>query len=194
MAHLVSTSRSLFCQRCSSLSSAPRRTLVRSIAPIRRSWSSTSSSSSSSSRSRSPLTHVNRPSPTTDFTPEDFEPVEEGNDTIDLTEQAIQQITRAQTRASNPHLALRVAVESGGCHGYQYKMQVTDQVQEDDYLFQPPSSTARLVIDSASLPLISGSTIDYATELIGSSFRVQGNPHASDKGGCGCGVSWELKE
>ncbi|SGY97731.1 BQ5605_C035g11422 [Microbotryum silenes-dioicae] len=126
--------------------------------------------------------------------PEDFEPVEEGDDTINLTGQAIQQITRAQAQASNPQLALRVAVESGGCHGYQYKMQVTDQVQEDDYLFQPPSSAARLVIDSASLPLISGSTIDYATELIGSSFRVQGNPHASDKGGCGCGVSWELKE
>lgn len=56
-------------------------------------------------------------------------------------------------------------------------------------LFLPETSPARLLIDSSSLPLISGSTIDYATELIGSSFRVQGNPHASDKGGCGCGVS-----
>ncbi|ORY88560.1 hypothetical protein BCR35DRAFT_301297 [Leucosporidium creatinivorum] len=125
---------------------------------------------------------------------EDFEPVDEGEDTIDLTDSAIKQIARAQAAAKDPSLALRVSVESGGCHGYQYKMEVTNHREEDDYLFLPPSSPSRLLIDSSSLPLISGSTIDYATELIGSSFRVQGNPHASDKGGCGCGVSWELKE
>lgn len=56
-------------------------------------------------------------------------------------------------------------------------------------LFLPPNSTAKLLVDHSSLELLSGSTIDYATELIGSSFRVKGNPHASDKGGCGCGVS-----
>jgi len=56
-------------------------------------------------------------------------------------------------------------------------------------VFLAPNSPARILIDSSSLELVSGATIDYATELIGSSFRVKNNPHASDKGGCGCGVS-----
>lgn len=52
----------------------------------------------------------------------------------------------------------------------------------------PPS----LIIDAISLPLLTGSTLDYATELIGSSFRISENPHAKEGAGCGCGVSWEL--
>jgi Fe-S cluster assembly iron-binding protein IscA len=49
-----------------------------------------------------------------------------------------------------------------------------------------------VVTDAVSLPLLNGSVVDYATELIGSSFRVIDNPNATGKG-CGCGVSWELK-
>jgi Fe-S cluster assembly iron-binding protein IscA len=38
---------------------------------------------------------------------------------------------------------------------------------------------------------LKGATLDFATELIGSSFRIADNPQAA--GGCGCGVSWEAK-
>ena len=38
-----------------------------------------------------------------------------------------------------------------------------------------------------------GATLHHATELIGSSFRIQSNPQAKDGGACGCGVSWEAK-
>lgn len=51
---------------------------------------------------------------------------------------------------------------------------------------------ARLIVDAVSLQLLRGSTIDFATELIGSSFRVVDNPQAVGSG-CGCGVSWEAK-
>jgi iron-sulfur cluster assembly 2 len=47
-------------------------------------------------------------------------------------------------------------------------------------------------VDAVSLSLLNGSTIDFATELIGSSFHVLDNPQAKGSG-CGCGVSWELK-
>ena len=58
---------------------------------------------------------------------------------------------------------------------------------------QPSGSNAGLLlVDALTLSLIKGSTLDYATELIGSSFRLVDNPQASGKG-CGCGVSWELK-
>lgn len=49
-----------------------------------------------------------------------------------------------------------------------------------------------LLVDALTLSLIKGSTLDYATELIGSSFRLVDNPQAKGAG-CGCGVSWELK-
>jgi len=51
---------------------------------------------------------------------------------------------------------------------------------------------ARILVDAVSLTLLRGSTIDFATELIGSSFRVVDNPQAAGAG-CGCGVSWEAK-
>ncbi|GAA5949238.1 hypothetical protein JCM21900_000871 [Sporobolomyces salmonicolor] len=129
---------------------------------------------------------------------EDFEPVEaeltEG-ETLEmaLTDAAIKQIERAQQLAKDTNLALRLTVESGGCHGYQYKMLVTSHREADDYLFAPSGTTAKMLVDSASLPLVKGSEIDYATELIGSAFKVKGNPQSKDAG-CGCGVSWELKD
>lgn len=43
-----------------------------------------------------------------------------------------QQIERAQAKANDPTLSLRLIVESGGCHGYQYKMQVTNKRDSDD--------------------------------------------------------------
>ncbi|KAK4056145.1 [4Fe-4S] proteins maturation [Microbotryomycetes sp. JL221] len=122
--------------------------------------------------------------------PEDFEPIEEQHCRMGLSDRAVAQLLKAQEKASNPSLALRVMVESGGCHGYQYKMQVTADREPDDYVFQAPGSAARLFVDAASLTLLSGSTIDYATELIGSSFRVIDNPHADHGAGCGCGVKW----
>ncbi|GAA5894658.1 Isa2p [Sporobolomyces salmoneus] len=131
---------------------------------------------------------------------EDFEPLspsEVSSSTTELsmslTDSAIKQIERAQALKKDEGLALRLMVESGGCHGYQYKMAVTSTRDQDDYLFEPENTTAKLLVDSASLPLVNGSTIDYATELIGSSFRVMNNPQSKDAG-CGCGVSWELKD
>ena len=50
---------------------------------------------------------------------------------------------------------------------------------------------SNVLIDPISLALLNGATLDFATELIGSSFRVIDNPQADS--GCGCGVSWEAR-
>ncbi|KAF8995486.1 hypothetical protein BDQ17DRAFT_1365683 [Cyathus striatus] len=111
-----------------------------------------------------------------------------------ITDRAANQLSAIATRENNPATGLRIAVESGGCHGYQYKMELAAEPAPDDYLFSHPTlKPSNIFVDAVSLSLLNGSTIDFATELIGSSFRVVDNPQAKGSG-CGCGVSWELKE
>ncbi|QRW00936.1 iron-sulfur cluster assembly accessory protein [Ceratobasidium sp. AG-Ba] len=114
---------------------------------------------------------------------------------LNITDAAAEQLRNISMRENDENIALRVLVESGGCHGYQYKLELTSERQPSDYHFvRPPTTPGRVgvVIDPISLPLLKGSTIDFATELIGSSFRILENPQATGKG-CGCGVSVELK-
>ncbi|KAF7976516.1 hypothetical protein HWV62_6331 [Athelia sp. TMB] len=124
----------------------------------------------------------------------DVAPLAPADARIELTDRAAEQLRSIAAKESNPDAALRIAVESGGCHGYQYKMELAKTRGADDYHFTHPTlRPSNLLVDAVSLSLLNGSTIDYATELIGSSFRVVENPNAKGSG-CGCGVSWELKE
>lgn len=96
---------------------------------------------------------------------------------------------------SNPFLALRITVESGGCHGFQYLMSLVSGSSissDDDTVFEASDEPgARVVMDEPSLELLKGSKVDYTTELIGSQFKVVGNPAASSS--CGCGTSFDIK-
>ncbi|KAF9017522.1 hypothetical protein BDZ89DRAFT_1022129 [Hymenopellis radicata] len=112
---------------------------------------------------------------------------------LTITDRAAEQLRAIAKREGNPDAALRIAVDSGGCHGYQYKMELAKSRAGDDYQFTHPTiQPSNILVDAISLGLLNGSTVDFATELIGSSFRVTENPHAKGSG-CGCGVSWELK-
>lgn len=95
----------------------------------------------------------------------------------------------------NPLLALRVTVESGGCHGFQYLMSLTDIAKispTEDTIFEAcDGSGAKVVMDEPSLELLKGSRVDYTTELIGSQFKIVGNPAATSS--CGCGTSFDIK-
>lgn len=98
-------------------------------------------------------------------------------------------------KESNPKLALRISVESGGCHGFQYLMSLTSSDKassEEDTIFESiDGSGARIVIDEPSLGLLKGSQVNYSDELIGSQFEIIGNPAATSK--CGCGTSFDIK-
>jgi iron-sulfur cluster assembly accessory protein len=113
---------------------------------------------------------------------------------------------------SNPNLALRIQVESGGCHGFQYLMSLvtippkdtsewSTVVNEDDSIFQfsddqtdaTPLSDgiAKVILDEPSLDLLKGSKVDFTMELIGSQFKIVDNPYATSS--CGCGTSFDIK-
>lgn len=106
-----------------------------------------------------------------------------------------QRLKEIMTKDSNPFLALRITVESGGCHGFQYLMSlvnVSSISTSDDTVFEAgDGSGAKVVMDEPSLELLKGSKVDYTMELIGSQFKVVGNPAASSS--CGCGTSFDIK-
>jgi iron-sulfur cluster assembly accessory protein len=83
--------------------------------------------------------------------------------------------------------ALRVAVNGGGCSGFQYEFKLEKERAADDSVFERDGAT--VLVDSVSLELMAGSTVDFVDDLMGQSFRVQ-NPQA--KSSCGCGTSFSL--
>ena len=84
-------------------------------------------------------------------------------------------------------LMLRVAVEGGGCSGFQYKFDLVDAAEDDDLRIERDGASA--LVDVVSLALLNGSEIDFADELAAAEFRVK-NPNA--KSSCGCGVSFSI--
>jgi len=82
---------------------------------------------------------------------------------------------------------LRVAVEGGGCSGFQYEIAVAQSSNADDLVIERDG--ARLFVDPVSLPYLLGSEVDWVEELIGASFKVK-NPNAVSA--CGCGVSFAV--
>lgn len=125
--------------------------------------------------------------------------------TINITPRAAHRLQTIASTDKNPDLALRVSVESGGCHGFQYLMSLVstnDIDAEEDTLFENEEAEgkkqqaeegaykAKVVMDEPSLELLNGSSIDYTMELIGSQFKVTGIPGATSS--CGCGTSFDI--
>ncbi|KAK5150893.1 [4Fe-4S] proteins maturation [Recurvomyces mirabilis] len=126
---------------------------------------------------------------------------DDGNDmNITITPRAAHRLQTISETDSNPELALRVSVESGGCHGFQYLMSLINAKDIDpaeDTVFENEEVArktgdykAKIVMDEPSLELLKGSSIDYTMELIGSQFKVTGIPGA--KSSCGCGTSFDI--
>ncbi|EPE06894.1 iron-sulfur cluster assembly accessory protein [Ophiostoma piceae UAMH 11346] len=146
---------------------------------------------------------------------------DDGNEMrLELTARAAKRLSKVMAKDGNPRLALRIQVESGGCHGFQYLMSLVtlpDQlpanneasapgpdgepmIREDDTIFtfetedaplSDPLSAPKIILDTPSLELLNGSKVDFTMELIGSQFKIVDNPLASSS--CGCGTSFDIK-
>ena len=82
---------------------------------------------------------------------------------------------------------LRVAVEGGGCSGFQYDIRLEEAPAEDDLVLE--KGEQRVLVDPVSLPFLQNAVIDFADELIGARFVVE-NPNATAS--CGCGTSFSI--
>jgi len=88
--------------------------------------------------------------------------------------------------ANDQGKALRVAVEGGGCSGFQYDIKL-DEAATDDLVLEGQGE--RVIVDMTSLPFLQNATIDFEEEVIGSRFVIN-NPNASSS--CGCGTSFSV--
>ncbi|KAE9626492.1 iron-sulfur cluster assembly accessory protein [Parasedimentitalea maritima] len=82
--------------------------------------------------------------------------------------------------------ALRIAVEGGGCSGFQYEIAL-DDAKDDDLVLSGQGE--QVVVDAVSLPFLENAVIDFTEELIGARFTIE-NPNASSS--CGCGTSFSM--
>lgn len=108
------------------------------------------------------------------------------NPTITLSPAAAKRI-QALAHAEGRPLMLRVAVEGGGCSGFQYQFDLVEDAKDDDLKIERDGAAA--LVDVVSLALLNGSEIDFIDELAGAEFRIR-NPNA--KSSCGCGVSFSI--
>lgn len=82
--------------------------------------------------------------------------------------------------------SLRVAVEGGGCSGFQYDIKLDDPAADDLVL---EGAGQKVLVDQVSLPFLANAVIDFTEELIGARFVIE-NPNASSS--CGCGTSFSM--
>jgi len=104
---------------------------------------------------------------------------------ITITESAKEKIKDILYQEGNPNLALRTFVQGGGCSGFSYGFTMDEVQNEDD--FELPLDEFRVLVDSMSMTYLTGATIDYKEDLMGSSFTIK-NPNATTT--CGCGSSF----
>lgn len=108
-----------------------------------------------------------------------------GHEMINLTESAATALRGAISGAATPVEGLRISVESGGCAGHKYMMGLVASSEPDDVLVERDG--VKLFVDPASVPVLSGTTIDFVVSLQGSGFTFD-NPQA--KSSCSCGKSF----
>jgi iron-sulfur cluster assembly accessory protein len=101
-----------------------------------------------------------------------------------VTQRAFERL--AEIGAADQGKALRIAVEGGGCSGFQYQIEL-DEPAADDLILE--GAGEKVVIDPTSLPFLAGATVDFTEELIGARFAID-NPNAASS--CGCGTSFSM--
>lgn len=105
---------------------------------------------------------------------------------LTLSETAARRLARLGEAEGRP-VMLRVAVDGGGCSGFQYRFELVEAAEADDIRIEAGGQAA--LVDPVSLPFLKGSEIAFVDDLSGAQFVVR-NPNAASS--CGCGVSFSI--
>lgn len=104
-----------------------------------------------------------------------------------LTPAAAARVAAIAARQGKPGLMLRLAVDGGGCAGFQYRFGLEAAATPEDVAVVTDGVT--MVIDPDSLPFLAGAEVDYVEKIGAAAFEVR-NPNAAS--GCGCGSSFSV--
>src|ERR687885_832525 len=107
---------------------------------------------------------------------------------MSVTEAAATKIKQLMAQETDVSV-LRVAIEGGGCSGFQYGLGFDRGAQEGDHEYEVEG--VRVVVDPFSAPYLRGATVDYLETIQESGFKIE-NPNAVSS--CGCGHSFQVAE
>lgn len=108
------------------------------------------------------------------------------NADISVSDRAAARIAAILAKESDGAM-LRVAVNGGGCSGFQYAFEIVETRNDDDLVIR--KNDIVVLIDEISVEYMRESEIDFSDELIGAAFKIN-NPNATAN--CGCGTSFSL--
>ncbi|MEC7488512.1 MAG: iron-sulfur cluster insertion protein ErpA [Pseudomonadota bacterium] len=106
---------------------------------------------------------------------------------ITLSDSAVRRLKVLGQDPEHSGLMLRVAVDGGGCSGFQYSFTFDNKINNDDQLIE--KNGIKVIIDNLSWDYLAGSKIAFREELIGAYFSIE-NPNAAST--CGCGTSFAI--
>ena len=84
-------------------------------------------------------------------------------------------------------VGLRLGVRRTGCSGWAYVVDLADEIQESDEVFEDRG--IRILVDREALPLLAGTQVDFVRHGLNSTFEFS-NPNVTDE--CGCGESFAV--
>src|ERR1700757_5046186 len=104
---------------------------------------------------------------------------------ISVSPRAVEEIKKAMAKRQKPAAGLRVGIRGGGCTGFSYLFEWSDaEPRPEDKVLSFEDGTVRVFIDPKSFIYLDGSTLEYATSMMGRGFKFT-NPNVI--GTCGCG-------
>jgi iron-sulfur cluster assembly protein len=116
--------------------------------------------------------------------------IERPTTVVTLTETAAMKIRQLMAEEPEGDVSvLRVAIQGGGCSGFQYGLGFDHGAQEGD--IETVMHGVTVVVDPFSAPYLVGSQIDFVDGLQESGFKIE-NPNATSA--CGCGHSFQVEE
>lgn len=107
---------------------------------------------------------------------------------MSVTETAAAKIKQLMAEEDDVNV-LRVAIQGGGCSGFQYGLGFDRGSQEGDVEFE--IAGVPVVVDPYSAPYLQGAEIDYVDSIQAAGFAIN-NPNATSS--CGCGHSFQVEE
>jgi iron-sulfur cluster assembly accessory protein len=109
---------------------------------------------------------------------------------LDLTPIAAEKVKALMAEEPDADaLVLRVAIQGGGCSGFQYGLGFDTGSAEGDHELELEG--VRVVVDPFSAPYLQGAQIDFLDGLQESGFKIE-NPNATSA--CGCGHSFQVED